>query len=140
MDTIVTVVHFITAFLIIALILMQQGKGAEMGASFGGGGSNTVFGSTGGGSFFGKLTSILAVVFFATSLGLALFARNEASLNLSDQIPFLETSEAEIVETIEVAEPVMPTDELEFDEVSAPGGSDLSSDDVKSPTLEMPAE
>jgi len=140
MDTIVTVVHFITAFLIIALILMQQGKGAEMGASFGGGGSNTVFGSTGGGSFFGKLTSILAVVFFATSLGLALFARNEASLNLSDQIPFLETSEAEIVETIEVAEPVMPTDELEFDEVSAPGGSDLSSDDVESPTLEMPAE
>ncbi len=63
MDTIVTVVHFITAFLIIALILMQQGKGAEMGASFGGGGSQTVFGSSGGGSFFGKMTAILAVVF-----------------------------------------------------------------------------
>ncbi len=140
MDTIVTVVHFITAFLIIVLILLQQGKGAEMGASFGGGGSNTVFGSTGGGSFFGKLTAILAVVFFCTSLGLALFARNDASLNLSDQIPFLETPEADIVETIEVAEPVMPTDELEFDEISLPEGSAAGSDDVESPTLEMPAE
>lgn len=145
MDTIVTVVHFITAFLIIVLILLQQGKGAEMGASFGGGGSNTVFGSTGGGSFFGKLTSILAVVFFCTSLGLALFARNEASLNLSDQIPFLENSgleipETDIVESVEIVEPVMPTDELEFDEISVPEGSDLGSDDVESPTLEMPAE
>lgn len=140
MDTAVTVVHFITAFLIIVLILLQQGKGAEMGASFGGGASNTVFGSTGGGSFFGKLTSILAVVFFCTSLGLALFARNEASANLTDQIPFLETSEIETVESVEIAEPVMPTDELEFDEISASEGSSQATDDVESPAIEMPAE
>lgn len=140
MDTIVTVVHFITAFLIVGLILLQQGKGAEMGASFGGGGSNTVFGSTGGGSFFGKLTAVLAFVFFVTSLSLALFARNDASINLSEQIPFLDTVDAAPADVIEINEPVMPTDELEFQEISAPEGSDLSADDVESPALEMPAE
>ena len=143
MDTIVTVVHFITAFLIIALILMQQGKGAEMGASFGGGGSNTVFGSTGGGSFFGKLTSVLAVIFFLTSLGLALFARNEAALNLSEQIPFLEGSATEALkseEGVEVPESVLPNEDLEFDEISLPQGFDQGSGDVELPTLEMPAE
>ena len=143
MDTIVTVVHFITAFLIIALILMQQGKGAEMGASFGGGGSNTVFGSTGGGSFFGKLTSVLAVIFFLTSLGLALFARNEAALNLSEQIPFLEGSATEALkseEGVEVPESVLPNENLEFDEISLPQGFDQGSGDVELPTLEMPAE
>ena len=139
MDTVVTVVHFITAFLIIVLVLMQQGKGAEMGASFGGGASNTVFGSTGGGTFFGKLTAVLATLFFVTSLGLALFARNDASVNLSDQIPFLETVETETVEAsepAEVVEPVMPTDELEFEEIP----TSPATDDVESPTLEMPAE
>ena len=140
MDTIVTVVHFITAILMVVLILMQQGKGAEMGASFGGGGSNTVFGGSGGGSFFGKVTAILAVVFFVTSLGLALFARNDATLNLQEQIPFLETVTPEAVEVIEVDEPVMPTDELEFQEISSSGGSDLNTDDVESPAVEMPTE
>lgn len=143
MDTIVTVVHFITAILMVVLILLQQGKGAEMGASFGGGGSNTVFGSTGGGSFFSKVTAVLAVVFFVTSLGLALFARNDASLNLDDQIPFLETQQAEAVEAvevIEVSEPIMPTDELEFEEISMPEGSDLDVDAVESPAVEMPVE
>lgn len=139
MDTLVTVVHFITAFLMIALILMQQGKGAEMGASFGGGSSQTVFGSTGGGSFFGKLTSILAVVFFVTSLGLALFAKNEADLNLGNELPVLDaiqTQVEQIADETEASEPVMPTDEFEFEEIPTSAGND----DVESPALEMPTE
>ena len=80
METLVTVVHFLAATLLVILILLQQGKGAQMGASFGGGSSQTVFGSTGGGSFFGKLTAIFAVVFFVTSLTLAILARQDSGV------------------------------------------------------------
>lgn len=63
-------VHVIVSILLIGLILIQQGKGADIGAAFGSGASNTVFGSQGSGGFLFKFTSILAVFFFATSLGL----------------------------------------------------------------------
>jgi len=132
MDTIVTVVHFITAFLIIALILMQQGKGAEMGASFGGGGSQTVFGSSGGGSFFGKMTAILAVVFFVTSLGLALFAKNDNGLNVQSDLPILETIQVQQ----QNLEAEMPVQGIENEEIP----TSPATDDVESPTLEMPTE
>ena len=132
MDTIVTVVHFITAFLIIALILMQQGKGAEIGASFGGGGSQTVFGSSGGGSFFGKLTAVLAVVFFVTSLGLALFAKNDNGLNVQSDLPILETIQVQQ----ENMQAEMPVQWAENEEMP----TSPATDDVESPTLEMPTE
>ena len=55
----------------IGLVLLQQGKGAEAGASFGGGASQTIFGSSGSGNFMTRMTAIFATVFFLTSLGLA---------------------------------------------------------------------
>ncbi|MEQ9023279.1 MAG: preprotein translocase subunit SecG [Pseudomonadales bacterium] len=128
MDTLVTVVHFITAFLIVALVLMQQGKGAEMGASFGGGGSQTVFGSSGGGSFFGKLTAIMAVVFFVTSLGLALFARQDSRLNIQSDLP--------VLESIQVQQQNLESETSEIEEIP----TSPANDDVESPTLEMPTE
>jgi len=76
METLVLVVHVIMAVVMIALILIQQGKGAEMGASFGSGASGTVFGSAGSAGFLTKLTAGLALVFFVTSVSLAVFARN----------------------------------------------------------------
>ena len=91
METLVTTLHFITAILMIILILMQQGKGASMGASLGGGASNTVFGSAGGATFFGKLTAFLAVVFFVSSLALTLFARSNAEIGEEALLPALET-------------------------------------------------
>mgnify|MGYP003443923996 CR=1 FL=1 len=57
MTTLVVVLHFIAALVIIGLVLIQQGKGAAMGASFGSGASSTVFGSEGSGNFFTKSTS-----------------------------------------------------------------------------------
>jgi protein translocase SecG subunit len=60
MEALVLVVHVLAAVAIIGLVLIQQGKGADAGASFGGGASQTVFGSQGGGSFFGKLTAVFA--------------------------------------------------------------------------------
>jgi preprotein translocase subunit SecG len=62
------VVHILVAVSVIGLVLLQHGKGADIGASFGSGASNTVFGSQGTGSFLFKLTSGLAIAFFATSV------------------------------------------------------------------------
>ncbi|MDB6096464.1 MAG: preprotein translocase, SecG subunit [Francisellaceae bacterium] len=70
MQQLVIVFHVIAAFVLIGLILLQQGKGAEAGASFGGSASQTFFGSQGSGSFLTRLTAIFASIFFITSLSL----------------------------------------------------------------------
>lgn len=81
MEKIVLVVHMLAALAIIGLILMQQGKGASAGASFGGGASQTVFGSEGSGNFFTRATSLFALIFFCTSFGLAILAKNSVSVS-----------------------------------------------------------
>lgn len=87
MEKLVLVVHVLTALSIIGLILLQQGKGAEVGASFGGGASGTVFGSAGSGNFFSRLTAVMATVFFVTSFGLAILARQSADANIDEDLP-----------------------------------------------------
>lgn len=82
LETTVIVVHILVSLALVVLVLLQQGKGAEAGASFGGGASQTVFGSQGSGSFMTKSTKWLAVVFFATSIGLAFIAKEQAALNV----------------------------------------------------------
>lgn len=86
MEKIILIVHVLTALSIIALILLQQGKGAAAGASFGAGASQTVFGSEGSGSFFTRATAIFATIFFCTSFGLAFIAKNNNSI-VADGIP-----------------------------------------------------
>ncbi len=81
MEVVLLSLHVLFAIAIIALVLLQQGKGADAGAAFGGGGgsaSQTVFGSQGSGNFLTKSTSTLAILFFATSLGLAMYAKQQA--------------------------------------------------------------
>ena len=63
--------HVIIAILIIALILLQKGKGADMGSAFGAGASGTIFGAKGSANFLSRTTAILATIFFITSLALA---------------------------------------------------------------------
>ena len=65
---VLVIVYLIVAVMLIGFVLIQQGKGAGMGASFGSGGSNTVFGSTGSGNFLTRTTAILATLFFVISL------------------------------------------------------------------------
>lgn len=69
------IVHALIAVVVVALILIQQGKGADAGASFGGGSSQTVFGAQGGGNMLTRWTAILVTLFFVTSLSLAYFAK-----------------------------------------------------------------
>lgn len=78
MDIVLHVVHVLAALGLIGLVLIQHGKGADAGASFGSGGSQTVFGSAGSANFLTRSTATLAAVFFVTSLALAWMARNEA--------------------------------------------------------------
>lgn len=79
LTNILLVIHIIIAVAIVALILLQQGKGADAGAAFGGGASGTVFGSQGSASFLSRSTAVLAALFFATSLALAYLAGEKAA-------------------------------------------------------------
>ena len=68
------VVHVLVAMAIVGLVLLQHGKGADMGSGFGGGASGSLFGATGSANFLSRTTAVLAAVFFASSLGLAYLA------------------------------------------------------------------
>lgn len=70
----VLIFHILVGAGIIGLVLMQHGKGADMGASFGGGASGSLFGATGSANFLSRTTGILAAIFFTTSLGLSYLA------------------------------------------------------------------
>ena len=95
MDIVLHIVHVLTALALIGLVLIQQGKGADAGASFGGGASSsTVFGSSGSGSFLTRTTAILATVFMLTSLALAWHARQLSSED-SFGLPVLERVQQE---------------------------------------------
>lgn len=83
MEQIILVVHLLVALAIIGLIMLQQGKGADMGASFGAGASQTLFGSDGSGNVLTRATSWLVAAFFATSFGLALIA-SQATAPVND--------------------------------------------------------
>lgn len=88
MSTFIVVIHVVVCIALILIVLLQTGKGSDMGAAFGGGGSQTVFGSTGAGSFLSKMTTGAAVVFMLTSLTLAYFSgRTPTSSVMPTAIP-----------------------------------------------------
>jgi len=89
MENFILIFHFLIAVFLIGLILLQQGKGAEAGASFGSGASQTVFGSAGSWNFFSRMTAILSTIFFVTSVSLAVIAKNKTVVD-SELLPELE--------------------------------------------------
>ena len=102
LHSIILVVHTLIAVLIIALVLLQRGKGADAGAAFGAGASGTVFGARGSSNFFSRSTGILATAFFVTSLTLAyMSSQSTQPTSLMDDSVVEEA--AEPVETIEPA-------------------------------------
>jgi preprotein translocase subunit SecG len=82
MNFILLSIHILICLALIGIVLIQGGKGAQAGASFGGGGSNTVFGATGGQSFLSKLTTGTAIIYMLTSLALAIFWGHAGSSSL----------------------------------------------------------
>lgn len=112
MDTIqkaVLIGHTLIALLIILLVLLQRGKGADAGAAFGSGASGTVFGSRGSTSFFSRATAICATIFFITSLILAYLS----SQNSSAPVSILE--EEISVEDPTISESVIPNIDLDIE-------------------------
>jgi len=95
MENFILVVHVLLALGIIGLIMLQQGKGAEMGASFGSGSSQTVFGAAGTGNFFSRMTGILAAIFFVTSVALAVVAKKSSVID-EDFLPAGNSSAVQI--------------------------------------------
>lgn len=77
MTLFLTVLHVMVCLVLVMVVLLQQGKGADIGAVFGGGASNTVFGSRGAGNFLTRLTTGAAILFMVTSLGLSYLANQE---------------------------------------------------------------
>ena len=74
METFVLVIHVLAALVLVGLILLQHGKGADVGAAFGSGASGSLFGASGSANFLSRTTAIIAIVFFVTSLGLTYFS------------------------------------------------------------------
>ena len=95
LETVLLILLVADALALVTLILLQQGKGADIGAAFGSGGSNTVFGSAGGASFLMKMTTWLAIGFFLISFGLAYTAKERASSLRGIGIPTVEQFQAE---------------------------------------------
>lgn len=74
METLVWIVHLLVAAVLIGLVLLQHGKGADMGAAFGSGASGSLFGATGSANFLSRATAVLATAFFITSMALTYFS------------------------------------------------------------------
>jgi len=101
MEQIILIVHLIVALGIIGLIMLQQGKGADMGASFGAGASQTLFGSGGSDNVLTRATGWLVVLFFASSFGLAVLATQKTTAvdELDLALPPAAESQAPAVES-----------------------------------------
>jgi preprotein translocase subunit SecG len=86
MFIVVTIIHIIACLFLIGVVLLQQGKGADMGAVFGGS-SSTIFGSSGAGNFLTRLTTVMAVIFMLTSLTLTYSTSRRMSSTVFDTAP-----------------------------------------------------
>jgi len=114
MDAVLLIIHVLIAVALIALVLLQQGKGADMGAAFGAGASQTVFGSTGSGNFLSRTTAILATAFFITSLALAYFATSGSEVtSVMDRVQApAESAAPAVVEDVPVVPQEAPAGDL----------------------------
>ena len=132
MEHFVIAVHVLLAIGIVALVMLQQGKGAEMGASFGSGASQTLFGSVGSGNLLSHATAIVTALFFATSIGLSVMAKHKVGAAGDAGVP-----SAEVIQSHnEAAKQAAPAD------VPAPAAAPAA--DVPAapaaPAMDAPAE
>ena len=117
------ITHTVISLSIIALVLLQRGKGADAGAAFGAGASGTVFGARGSGSFFSRATAVLATAFFATSLTLAYLSSQHSTEteSLLETAPVVEEQSDEVPAlSDEVPDTDMPALEPEADSGELP--------------------
>ncbi len=128
MEKLVLIIHSLAALAIIGLILLQQGKGAAAGASFGAGASQTVFGSEGSGNFFTRATWIIATVFFCTSFGLAIIAKNHSKVATQGLVvPAVQQQEVPSASDVPASEvPATTSDVPDVQSEAAPASTDTA--------------
>lgn len=85
MQTFLYVLHFLVCFILIGVVLLQRGKGQDLGASLGGGSANTIFGSRGAGNFLTRITTASAIIFMGTSLSLSYLGYKSSDVRLFDE-------------------------------------------------------
>lgn len=119
--------YLVVSIALIGIILLQQGKGAEMGASFGSGASNTVFGAAGSGNVLTKTTTILAILFFVIALTIS-FQNQENVVVKDDILDETTTTEQSAVEEIDL-ESELPTVDGGIESETAPIEKDAVADD-----------
>lgn len=123
-ESLIVIMHLLVAIALVGLILIQQGKGAETGASFGAGASGTVFGSQGTATFLSRLTGVLATVFFLTSLGLAYYASSKASEARDAGLP-MPALQSQPLTPISEDVPALDVPALDAQDPQAPAQSDV---------------
>ena len=136
LHNVVLIIHVLIAVMIVGLVLIQRGKGADAGAAFGAGASGTVFGARGSANFLSRSTAVLAMLFFGTSLGLAyLGSQREPAESLLDVAVPTEIAPAAVVgpaagstnEVTSVELPALPAAAPSTPVL--PGGTDLGQPD-----------
>ena len=128
MNTFLLVLHILVCLILILVVLLQRGKGGDMGAALGGGGSNTVFGGRGAGNFLTKLTTAAAIGFMLTSLSLSYLTNQSSNILEFDEETIGELSPTEgdteaspdALEEVDVEESAS-ADELVEIEIDSPG-------------------
>ena len=160
MTTLLIIIHVLVCFFLIAIVLLQHGKGADAGATFGGGSSQTLFGSEGPVPLLNKITTFSAIVFMGTSVTLAYLSAHKSTGSVMSQLPAKEaaapvkkdapvtipmpTEQAPAVPAQKVAEPTAPKQEqsapvpvvVEQKPVSAPA---VEQEQTQAPVVAAPA-
>jgi preprotein translocase subunit SecG len=155
MEQLILVVYVLLSAAMVGLILLQQGKGADVGASFGSGASQTVFGSVGSGNVLTRSTAILATAFFLASVGLAVMAKHKAEGVREGDIPVPAVTESREAPQLPGDLPLpaagqdLPvsagaqaqtgTPAAAMQQISAPEAGNQAAQDVPSPPSEEPA-
>lgn len=102
LNTLLVIIQILSAIAVVVLVLLQHGKGAEMGAAFGGGASGSLFGATGSANFLSRSTAVAATLFFAATLGLVMVTSRTAHPSVAPK--------GGVLGTVEQGAPAAPTD------------------------------
>ena len=137
---IILIVYLVVSIALIGIILLQQGKGAEMGASFGAGGANTVFGASGSGNALTKTTTILAILFFAIALTIS-YMNSETTVAKDEVIDVIATEQQKKEGGLESEAP-LKDDALESETAPAKAAEkvEAKADEAKAEEVKKEAE
>jgi preprotein translocase subunit SecG len=137
MYIVVTIIHIVACLFLIGVVLLQQGKGADMGAVFGGS-SSTIFGSSGAGNFLTRLTTAMAVVFMLTSLTLTYTSSQRLGSTVFDAAPLPEPPPLEMPANPQVQPPAAEAPRAEAPQAGVPAAAPASEPQAAAPEAAPP--